>query len=69
MDVSKNIFNVPIGLKVKILKVIENVNPKATALEPSIYLEGIEHVFVNGGHVVDNSEHTGIRSGKVLRRD
>ena len=49
MDVSKNIFNVPIGLKVKILKVIENVNPKATALEPCIYPEGIEHVFVNGG--------------------
>jgi len=48
MDVSKNIFNVPIGLKVKILKVIENVNPKATALEPNIYPNGIEHVFVNG---------------------
>jgi len=48
---------------------LENVNPKATALEPCIYPEGIEHVFVNGGHIVDNSEHTGARPGKVLRRE
>ena len=48
---------------------LENVNPMATALDPCIYPKGIEHVFVNGGHVVDNSEHTGARPGKVLRKE
>ena len=48
---------------------LDNVNPRAEALNPCIYPEGIEHVFVNGGHVVDNSEHTGARPGKVLRRE
>ena len=48
---------------------LENVNPRAEALNPCIYPEGIEYVFVNGGHVVDNSGHTRARPRKVLRRE
>ena len=48
---------------------LETVAPRATPLNPCLYPEGIEHVFVNGGHVVKDSEHTGARPGKVLRRE
>ncbi len=40
---------------------------KATFEKPQQYPEGIPYVIVNGEVVLDNYEHTGSRSGKVLR--
>jgi N-acyl-D-amino-acid deacylase len=48
---------------------LEKVTPKAGPLTPNVYPEGIEHVVVNGIHVVRDSEHTGARPGKVLYRE
>jgi len=47
---------------------IDRVTPKATALNPCVYPEGIEHVFVNGVQVVRNQGHTRKRPGKTLVR-
>ncbi len=47
----------------------ETVTDKGDQLTPRRYPEGIEHVMVNGTIVVENSEHTGTRPGKVLRRE
>ena len=49
---------------------ILTVNDKlvATYQDPHRYAEGVEHVFVNGGHVLANGEPTGRVSGRVLRR-
>ena len=47
----------------------EAVTDRGDQLEPRRYPEGIEHVIVNGTIVVENSEHTGARPGKILRRD
>ena len=43
------------------------VRDTATFDNPHQYPEGIPHVWVNGVQVVRDSQHTGARSGKVLR--
>jgi N-acyl-D-amino-acid deacylase len=48
---------------------IDRVKDMSTPLNPCVYPDGIMHVFVNGGHVVDNMAHTGLRPGKVLYRE
>jgi N-acyl-D-amino-acid deacylase len=45
----------------------KTVMDKATYEDPNRYPEGIEYVLVNGRIVVDEGEHTGALSGKVLR--
>jgi N-acyl-D-amino-acid deacylase len=35
-------------------------------LDPANYPDGIEHVLVNGEHVVRGGEHTGARPGEVV---
>jgi len=35
---------------------------------PTRFATGVDFVLVNGGFVVEGGEHTGLRSGKVLRR-
>jgi N-acyl-D-aspartate/D-glutamate deacylase len=46
----------------------EKIMDKATYADPHQYPEGITYVIVNGQTVVDNGSLTGIRPGKVLRR-
>ena len=41
---------------------------KATFSEPVQYPEGIEYVVVNGNITVEKGEHTGCKSGRVLRK-
>lgn len=48
---------------------IERVKDMSTSLNPRIYPDGIDHVIVNGEHVVDNMKHTGAKPGKVLYRE
>lgn len=43
------------------------VGDKATFPEPHQYSTGMEHVFVNGKHVLKWGEHTGALPGRVLR--
>ncbi|MBQ03425.1 hypothetical protein CL673_01760 [Candidatus Bathyarchaeota archaeon] len=47
----------------------ETVTDKGDQLNPRQYPEGIEHVIVNGIHVVKGSSHTGARPGKILYRE
>jgi len=35
---------------------------------PRQYSTGVSHVFVNGGHVLRDGEHTGALPGRVVRR-
>ncbi len=44
------------------------VNDLATYTDPLQYNEGILYVIVNGKLVLNASEHTGVRSGRVLRK-
>jgi N-acyl-D-amino-acid deacylase len=46
----------------------KTVKDVATFDDPHRFAIGIEHVLVNGQIVVENSEHTGKRPGKVLRK-
>jgi N-acyl-D-amino-acid deacylase len=39
----------------------------ATFTDPCRYSEGMRYVIVNGVPVIQNGEHTGARSGRVLR--
>lgn len=48
---------------------IERVKDMSTSLNPRVYPDGIDHVFVNGEHVVENMKHTGAKPGKVLYRE
>jgi N-acyl-D-aspartate/D-glutamate deacylase len=48
---------------------LEHVTDKATPLEPRVYPEGIPHVFVNGVHVINESNHTGEKPGQVILRE
>lgn len=43
------------------------VTDNATFADPVRHPDGIDHVFVNGAHVVRDGEWTGIRSGEVVR--
>lgn len=45
----------------------DSITDKATFEEPIQYPEGIKYVLVNGEVIAKNGNHTGIRSGKVLR--
>lgn len=45
------------------------VKDMSTSLNPAVYPDGIDHVFVNGEHVVDDMKHTGAKPGKVLYRE
>ena len=48
---------------------LERVKDMSTSLNPAVYPDGIDHVFVNGVHVVDEMKHTGAKPGKVLYRE
>ncbi len=43
------------------------VADNATFQEPHQYATGVQHVFVNGVHVVKDGEHTGATPGRVVR--
>ena len=45
-----------------------NVRTKSTVQQPRAYPEGIQLVVVNGAIAVKNGEHSGSKTGKVLRR-
>ncbi len=45
----------------------DEIKDKATFENPHQYAEGMVHVFVNGGQVLDNGEHTGVRSGRFVK--
>jgi N-acyl-D-amino-acid deacylase len=45
----------------------ETIQDHATFEEPHQYATGVEHVFVNGKHVVADGEHTGATPGRVVR--
>ena len=38
----------------------------ATFEKPHQFSSGVRHVFVNGGHVLENGEHTGAKPGRVV---
>lgn len=44
----------------------EKIQDRATYERPLLYPVGIDYVLVNGGVVIDQGKHTGIRTGKVL---
>jgi len=46
----------------------DTVLDRATYTEPFQYNVGIEYVIVNGRIVLNHGEHTGVRSGRALRR-
>jgi N-acyl-D-aspartate/D-glutamate deacylase len=46
----------------------ETITNHATSAKPCSYPEGIEHVLVNGVVAIQNGQHTGALSGRVLRR-
>ncbi len=43
------------------------IQDHATFEEPHQYSTGVHHVFVNGGHVLKDGEHTGATPGRVVR--
>jgi N-acyl-D-amino-acid deacylase len=43
------------------------IQDHATFEDPHHYATGVQHVFVNGGHVVADGEHTGATPGSVVR--
>jgi N-acyl-D-amino-acid deacylase len=45
----------------------DSIRDKATFESPKEYAEGINHVFINGVHVLDNGEHTGAKPGRIIR--
>jgi N-acyl-D-amino-acid deacylase len=48
---------------------LDRVKDMSTPLNPCVYPDGIDHVFVNGAHVVKNMTHTGEKPGKILYRE
>ncbi|HVJ25995.1 MAG TPA: amidohydrolase family protein, partial [Vicinamibacterales bacterium] len=38
----------------------------ATFEKPHQFATGMKHVFVNGGHVLENGEHTGVKPGRIV---
>ena len=46
----------------------ERIRDNATYAQPQQYATGVEHVFVNGVHVLRNGAHTGATPGRALRR-
>lgn len=45
----------------------EKVQDHATFKQPHQYATGMVHVFVNGGHVLKDGDHTGALPGRVVR--
>ncbi|UOY06596.1 D-aminoacylase [Muricauda sp. SCSIO 64092] len=45
----------------------EKVTDKATFTDPHQYAEGVVHVFVNGGQVIKDGEHTGASPGRFVK--
>ncbi len=45
----------------------ETIQDHATFEKPHQYSTGVQHVFVNGGHVLKDGEHTGATPGRVVR--
>jgi N-acyl-D-amino-acid deacylase len=43
------------------------IKDNATYDNPKQYASGMEHVFVNGTQVLRNGEHTGAKSGRIIR--
>jgi len=43
------------------------VQDNATFADPHVLATGVEHVWVNGGHVVKDGQHTGATPGRVVR--
>lgn len=43
------------------------ITDHATFGDPHHYATGMQHVFVNGGHVIKDGEHTGAKPGRVVR--
>ncbi len=43
------------------------IRDRATYEEPHQYATGVRHVFVNGGQVLNNGQHTGAKPGRVVR--
>lgn len=55
------------GMAADIVIFSENeVNDRATFLQPHQYATGFKFVLVNGQLVIDDAKHTGVRSGKPL---
>jgi N-acyl-D-amino-acid deacylase len=46
----------------------DTVIDQADFMNPHQYAQGIDYVLVNGSVVIDQGEHTGALSGRVLRR-
>jgi N-acyl-D-amino-acid deacylase len=47
----------------------EAVSDMATYQDPALDPEGIPYVLVNGKIVIDNASHTGVKSGRVLKKN
>jgi N-acyl-D-aspartate/D-glutamate deacylase len=47
----------------------DKIIDKADFANPHQFAAGIEHVFVNGVHIINNGKHTGERDGMVLRHN
>jgi N-acyl-D-amino-acid deacylase len=45
------------------------IQDHATFEQPHQYATGVQHVFVNGQHVLKNGDHTGALPGRVLHRE
>ncbi|MFH6601948.1 amidohydrolase family protein [Maribacter algicola] len=43
------------------------IKDNATFEKPHQYATGMQHVFVNGGHVLKDGEHTGAHSGRFIK--
>ncbi|MDR1984923.1 MAG: D-aminoacylase [Prevotellaceae bacterium] len=46
---------------------INKIIDKSEFTNPHLFAAGIEHVFINGAHTINNGKHTGARNGMVLR--
>ena len=44
----------------------QTITDHATFEKPHQFATGMRHVFVNGGHVLENGEHTGAKPGRVV---
>lgn len=42
------------------------IQDHATFTDPHQYATGVQHVFVNGKHVLENGEHTGATPGRII---
>ena len=44
----------------------QTIEDRATFEKPHQFAVGMRHVFVNGGHVLKDGEHTGARPGRAV---